>query len=511
MATFLSQLVDTSQRVAATTSRTAKRDALAELLRRLDPEEIETAVASLIGETVHGKLGIGPAVIRAARPTTSAQQSTLRIGDVQQMLASLARVGGAGATAQRTQLLRDLLVRATASEQDFLLRLLFGELRQGALEGLMIEAIARAAQLPLSDVRRAAMFAGGAAAIARTALVEGEAGLRRFTLTLFQPLQPMLAQPAEDVSEAIQQLGTAALEWKLDGARVQVHKRDSVVRVYTRGLNEVTAALPEVVEAVGALSAESLVLDGEAIALDERGRPHPFQTTMRRFGRKLDIDPLRADLPLSVFFFDLLHRNGEDVLALPARQRFELLRESMPERLLIPRVVTSEVSEADAFFRTALELGHEGIMAKSLEAPYEAGARGGSWLKIKQAHTLDLVVLAAEWGNGRRQGWLSNLHLGARDEATGAFIMLGKTFKGLTDEMLQWQTQKLLSLEVSRDRHVVYVRPELVVEIAVNEIQHSPHYPVGMALRFARVKAYRTDKRPEQADTLETVRKLFGR
>lgn len=511
MATAFARVVAASAAVAATASRSAKIAALAALLAELDDDEIEATVAALIGDTRHGKLGVGPAAIMAARPPHAADTPSLTIAQVDGALGDVAASAGAGSAARRRQLLGDLLGRASAAEQDFLLRLLFGELRQGALEGVMLDAIARAAGVPAASVRRAAMLSGGPARVARAALTGGAAALGQFALTLFQPLQPMLAQPAEDVEDAIEQLGVAALEWKLDGARVQVHKRDDEVRVYTRGLNEVTQSVPEVVDAVRALPARTLVLDGETIALDANARPLPFQETMRRFGRKLDVDAMRASLPLSVSFFDVLHADGEDLLAHPACERFESLHTRLPAALIVPRIVTDNVAQAEAFLRDALARGHEGIMAKSLDAPYEAGARGASWLKIKQAHTLDLVIIAAEWGNGRREGWLSNLHLGARDPEGGGFVMLGKTFKGLTDEMLRWQTQKLLSLETARERHIVHVRPELVVEIAVNEVQRSPHYPAGMALRFARVKGYRNDKRPEEADTVETVRKLFAR
>ncbi len=354
------------------------------------------------------------------------------------------------------------------------------------------------------------MLAGSLAEVAHAALTQGVTGLRTFSLTLFQPVLPMLAQPAEDIGAALEQLGEAALEWKLDGARVQVHKSGADVRVYTRNLNDVTSAVPEIVEAMRAVATPVLMLDGEAIVLRADGTPQPFQVTMSRFGRKLDIETARSELPLSVLFFDCLRREGEDLIDRPARERFRALSDALPEALLVPRVVTADVSVARGFLDAALARGHEGVMAKALDAPYEAGGRGGAWLKVKQAHTLDLVILAAEWGHGRRKGWLSNLHLGARDPRDGRFVMLGKTFKGLTDAMLAWQTQRLLELEASRDAYTVYVRPEQVVEIAVNEIQASPHYPAGMALRFARVKGYRPDKKPEEADTIDTVRALFA-
>jgi DNA ligase-1 len=507
----LSELAETSRQVSATSRRLEKIDAIARLLRNVAQDEVALAVRFLSGETGQTKLGVGPAAIVAARPGHAAPAATLRLSDVDGVLERVASTTGSGSTAQRKRLLHDLLSRATAPEQDFLMRLLFGELRQGALEGLMQEAIARAAGVALAEVRRAAMVAGGLAPVAAAALSQGVAGLRRFSLKLFQPLLPMLAQPAADVEDAMAQLQNAALDWKLDGARVQVHKAGDDVRIYSRSLNDVSAAVPEVVDALRAVPADTLILDGETIALGPGGAPQPFQVTMRRFGRRLGVEEARAALPLSVFFFDVLHRDGQDLLDRPAQERFSALESAVPPQLLVPRMVTTDPAAAQTFLDDALAHGHEGIMAKSLAAPYEAGGRGSSWLKIKQAHTLDLVILAAEWGHGRRRGTLSNLHLGARDPASGAFVMLGKTFKGLTDAMLAWQTQALLQREVARDAGTVYVRPELVVEIAVNDIQESPRYPAGMALRLARVKGYRPDKSAAQADTVETVRALFER
>src|SRR5207247_969882 len=340
-----------------------------------------------------------------------------------------------------------LFARATAPEHDFLARLLLGELRQGALEGIMLDAIAKAANLPAVRVRSAAMRAGGLPAVAEAALTEGEPGLARFALRVFQPVQPMLAQASEDVADAIERLGRAAFEWKLDGARVQAHKSGSQIRVYTRSLNEVTSAVPEIVAALQDCLVREAILDGETIALKPDGTPYPFQETMRRFGRKLDVEASRARYPLSVFFFDCLLAEGEDLTARPARERFAALAKLLPATTIIPRLVTGDKGAAQAFYDDALARGHEGVMAKALEAPYEAGSRGAGWLKIKEAHTLDLAVIAAEWGSGRRKGRLSNLHLGALDPATGGFIMLGKTFKGMTDKMLAWQTERLLSLE----------------------------------------------------------------
>jgi DNA ligase-1 len=384
-------------------------------------------------------------------------------------------------------------------------------LRQGALEGLMIEAVAAAAALPPETVRRAAMIAGGVAAIANSALTEGVAGLSRHAIALFQPLAPMLAQPADDIDDAMARIPMAALEWKVDGARVQVHKDGAAVRLYSRTGNDVTPAAPEVADAVRAARAERLILDGEAIALKASGAPYPFQDTMRRFGRALDIDEMRKTMPLSVFFFDCLRRDDTDLVPTAATARFEALTATLPSELLIPRLVTSDVAAAQAFYDDALDRGHEGVMVKALDAAYDPGARSAKWLKVKRAHTLDLVVLAAEWGHGRRRGWLSNLHLGARDPAGGGFVMLGKTFKGMTDAMLAWQTDELLKREIARDEWTVRVRPDLVVEIAFNDLQASPRYPGGLALRFARVKGYRPDKTAADADTIDTVRAIFAK
>ncbi|HEV7507783.1 MAG TPA: ATP-dependent DNA ligase [Thermoanaerobaculia bacterium] len=504
----LADLVTTSRRVAETRSRSEKTGVLADLLRRLAPEEIDVAVAWLSGNLRQGRIGLGGAAVRDARPGTAANEPTLTLGEVDATFERIASTTGAGSTAARVGVLRELLTRATKEGQDFLVRLIYGELRQGALVGLMADALAAASGLPAADVRRALMLAGELTAVARAALVEGQAGLDRFRLELLRPLQPMLASPAGDVSEALERLGEAAFELKLDGARVQVHKAGDEVRVFSRRGNDVTPAVPELVESVQALPARQLILDGEVIALRPDGAPLPFQLTMRRFGRKLDIARLRGELPLTPFFFDILHLDGEDLLDRPAGERFAALGAAVPG-LTVPRIVTADAEEADSFFADALQRGHEGMMAKALDAPYEAGRRGFSWLKIKPAHTLDLVILAAEWGHGRRQGWLSNLHLGARDPENGGFVMLGKTFKGMTDEMLAWQTKKLQETALGTDGWTVHVRPELVVEVAFSDVQESPQYPAGMALRFARVKRYREDKTVAEADTIGTVRKIF--
>ncbi|HTH64525.1 MAG TPA: ATP-dependent DNA ligase, partial [Gemmatimonadales bacterium] len=413
-----------------------------------------------------------------------------------------------GSAKSKETALRELFGRATKAEQEFLFRLLTGEVRQGALEGVMIEAVARAAGIDASAVRRATMLASDLSIVGKAALTEGTAGLDRYTVHLFRPIQPMLAQTADDVSQALARLGRAALEIKLDGARIQAHKSGDHVRVFSRLLNEVTQAVPEVVDAVRRLPADTAILDGEAIALRADGSPLPFQTTMRRFGRKLDVDQLRAELPLRAFFFDILYARGQALIDEPFQARSGVLAELVPEAERPARLVTADASEAQAFYDRAIADGHEGVMAKALDAPYEAGSRGSAWLKVKAVHTLDLVVLAAEWGHGRRKGKLSNLHLGARDPE-GGFVMLGKTFKGLTDELLEWQTGRLLELATEREGHIVWVRPELVVEIAFNGLQASPRYPGGLALRFARVVRYRSDKTANEADTIDAVRALY--
>jgi DNA ligase-1 len=507
----LSQLVETSTRVAATSGRLEKIALLADLLRQLAPDEIEVAIGFLTGEPRQGRLGVGWATLDKARHEPPAGEPSLELLTVDQALDQVARTGGKGSAAARLTTLRELFHRATNGERDFLVRLVLGELRQGALEGVMVEAVARAAGLNSVTIRRAMMMAGGLAPVARAALREGRAGLARFTLRIFQPLQPMLAQPAASVAEALQTLGRAAFEYKLDGARVQVHRAEDQVRVFSRTLNDVTAAVPEVVEAALSLPVREAILDGEAIALREDGKPHPFQVTMRRFGRKLEVLAMRREVPLRVFFFDLMRLDGEDLIDRPQSQRFAALRAIAPPVLVVPAIVTAALAEAEPFYQEARARGHEGVMAKAPDAPYQAGQRGQAWLKVKAAVTLDLVVLAAEWGHGRRRGWLSNLHLGAREENGPGFVMLGKTFKGMTDAMLAWQTERLLALETHRDDYTVYVRPELVVEVAFNDIQESPHYPSGLALRFARIKGYRPDKRPDQADTIATVRALLDR
>jgi ATP-dependent DNA ligase I len=509
--TRLADLVETSDIVAETSARLAKVRALAERLSALDRDEIAIGAQYLSGSVTQGRLGIGYAMLQAASDGSPAPEPSLTLADVDRALGEIAVMRGAGATSLRTEALRRLFARATESEREFLIRLLVGELRQGALAGVMTDAIAAAAGLTPVPVRRALMYAKEVGAVARAALLEGEAGLAAFQLEVLSPIAPMLAQTAADPADALRQLGgEAAFEWKMDGARIQAHKSGDVVRIYTRNLNEVGAAVPEIVETIAALPANDLILDGEAIAFDPSGRPHPFQITMRRFGRRLDVEKLRAELPMRAFFFDCLRRDGTSVADLPTRDRHAALVAAAPAELRIPRLVTTSTDAAQAFYDAALAAGHEGVMAKSLDAPYEAGNRGAGWLKIKRAHTLDLVVIAAEWGHGRRTGKLSNLHLGALDPATGAYVMLGKTFKGLTDAMLEWQTTAFLAREIRRDSYTVYVKPELVVEIAFSDLQASPRYPGGLALRLARVKRYRDDKRADEADTMESVRRIYA-
>jgi len=510
----LSEIVNTSTVVASTSSRGKKVELLADVLRRLAPDEVAIAIGFFTGWPRQGKLGIGWATLDAARPPNAAVEATLTIAEVDQAFTALKAVKGSNSAAQRRRVLGDLMTRATSAEQQFLFALGVGEVRQGALEGVMAEAVAKAVNLPGDRVRRAAMLAGDLGAVAEAILAEGEAGLAHWSLQLFRPVQPMLADSAPNVQEALQEFGdgvAAALEWKLDGARIQVHKQGDRIAIYTRSLNDVTTAVPEVTEAVRAFPAEELILDGEVIALDAAERPLPFQVTMRRFGRRLDVDALRAQIPVSPFFFDILRVDGEDLLDQQLHQRLTRLDAIVPASMRVPRTVTADVDEAKRFEAGALERGHEGLMAKSLSAPYAAGRRGSAWLKVKTARTLDLVVLAVEWGSGRRKGWLSNIHVGARDPVNGGFVMLGKTFKGMTDEILEWQTKELLARETRREGHIVHVRPELVVEVAFNEVQRSPHYPGGVALRFARIKGYRHDKRPEEADTIESVLELAPR
>ncbi len=505
----LARLVETRQRLTETGGRKAKIDLLAEVLVDMDPDEIPIGVKYLSGELPQGRPGIGPAALRKADPKAAASTAALTLRDVDDAFQGMVEASGPGSTGERVRLLHDLLQSATEPEQVFLRHLIFGELRQGAQAGLMIDAVAVAAAVPRTRVRRAVMLTNDPGEVARTALAGGSEALEQLGIELFRPVQPMLAQTAEDVNEALGHLERAAFEPKLDGARIQLHKSGEDIRIFTRRLNDVTPALPEIVEAARTLPVREIILDGEAIALSSGGAPLPFQVTMSRFSSRLDVERVRAETPLSPFFFDCLYLDGAALIDEPAVERFAAITDAVPGDLRLDHVVTEEIEQASAFLERVMKTGHEGVMAKMLDAPYAAGGRGRAWLKIKPAHTLDLVVLAAEWGHGRRRGRLSNLHLGARDPESGGFIMLGKTFKGMTDAMLAWQTERLLSLETRREGITVIVRPELVVEIAFNEVQASPKYPGGLALRFARVKGYREDKHAAEADTIETVRAIY--
>jgi len=508
---LLRELADTSAAVADTAARLGKVSLLAAALGRATPAEAAAAVAFLSGELRQRQIGVGWASLREVPPP--AAEPSLRVADVDETFAEVGRQAGAGSQAARRALLDELFARATGPEQRFLRQLLVGELRQGALEGVMVEAVARAADVPVPDVRRAVMLRGDLGAVAAAALAGGAAALAAFRLEVGRPVLPMLAQTADGVTAALARLGPgaeAAVEWKLDGARIQVHRSGTDVAVYTRSLDDITARVPEVVEAALALPVTAAVLDGEAIALRPDGRPQPFQVTGSRIGSRGDPAALRAATPLSAVLFDLLHLDGADLLDEPGAARHAALATAAPAALRVPRLVTASAEEAGAALADAIARGHEGVVVKSLTGPYEAGRRGAGWLKVKPRHTLDLVVLAVERGHGRRTGWLSNLHLGARDPATGGFVMLGKTFKGLTDAMLRWQTERLGELAVDDSGWVVQVRPELVVEVAFDGVQGSPRYPGGVALRFARVLRYREDKTPAEADTIDTVRAIHA-
>jgi DNA ligase-1 len=492
-------LAAASDAVRAASARNAKIALLAGALRALAPDEAAAGAAYLAGEVLERRLGVGWATLRDA-PGPAAEPS-LTVAEVAAELARIEQLTGAGSQAARREAVHALWARATEAEQRLLRGLLLGDLRQGALAGVLTDAVAKAADVPVAAVRRALTLHGFLPDVAHVALTEGAAGLAGIGLEVGRPLQPMLAGTATDVGDAMGRLGRAGVEFKLDGARIQVHRRDGDVAVFTRSLEDVTARVPEIVEAALALPAEPFVLDGEAIALRPDGRPHPFQVTASRFGSRN-----RTDTPLTPQLFDVLHLDGEDLLDRPAAERADALAALVPEPLRIPRETVEDEAGAAAVLARALAAGHEGVVVKSLDAPYVAGRRGAGWLKVKPVHTLDLVVLAVEWGHGRRTGWLSNLHLGARADDGSGFVMLGKTFKGLTDELLRWQTEKLKALAVDDNGWVVRVRPELVVEVAFDGVQRSPRYPGGVALRFARVLRYREDKRPDEADPLSLVK-----
>jgi DNA ligase-1 len=502
---LFADVVATSAAVASTRARTTKTAALAELLGRLAPDEIEPAVGFLTGEVRQGRIGVGWATVSGI-DIGPATVPTLTVADIDHTLDRLQDTTGTGSAAGRQAILRDIFGRATRDEGDFLRRLLVGELRQGALAGLMADAVAKAASVPVTLVRRAAMLSGDLARVAAMALTEGEAGLHAVGLEVGRGVQPMLASGAPDVGSALTEVGLASVEWKLDGARIQVHRHDDDVRIYTRNLNEITDRLPGVVEWARALPVRAVVLDGEAIGVDDEARPRAFQDTMSSFGRDSASD-VGAAGALGAYFFDVLHLDGDDLVDHPLSDRLDVVRSVVGERR-IPGIITASPEEAAAFLDAAITAGHEGVMVKSVDSTYDAGRRGAAWRKVKPVKTLDLVVLAAEWGHGRRNGWLSNLHLGARGP-DGTFVMVGKTFKGLTDALLEWQTHELLAREIGRDGIVVHVRPELVVEVALDGVQASRRYGGGVALRFARVRRYRDDKTADAVDPIEAVQAML--
>jgi len=548
---LLRELVQTSEAVAATSGRTAKITEIAGLLRRAGPGEVLVVVAFLSGELRQRQIGVGYASLGELLRLEPSGEGALTVAETDAVFEAVGQVGGAGAQAERRRLLAGLFGRASQAEREFLVRLLAGELHQGALEGVMTEAVARAAGVPAAEVRRAHLLAGSLPLVAQAALTaawvagpgtapatgpatalaaapatapEPDSGaalaaLRAFGLQVGRPLRPMLASSAATVADAFARLSPAVVEWKIDGIRIQVHRSGTDVAVFTRTLDDISIRVPEITEAVLALDVQAAVFDGEAVALAPDGRPRPFQVTASRTGSQIDVERQRAETPLTSFFFDLLHLDGTDLIDEPAHVRQARLASVMPADMLVPRLVTEDADAAGAFFADAVGRGHEGVVVKSPDARYAAGRRGSEWIKVKPRHTLDLVILAAEWGHGRRRGWLSNLHLGARDPATGGLVMLGKTFKGLTDEMLTWQTKRLLELadppgsgpsgDPKNAYGVVRVRPELVVEIAFDGVQGSPRYPGGVALRFARVLRHRPDKPAAEADTIESVLALW--
>jgi DNA ligase-1 len=498
-------VVATSAAVAATRSRKAKIETLSALLRQCAPSEIAIAVGFLIGEPRQGRIGVGWASMRDL-DRGQTRGPTLTIADVNATIDALVATTGPGSVAARRALLDETFAQATPDEAEFLFGLFTGGLRQGALAGVMTDAIAHASACPAAAVRRAAMLGGDLGLTAELALTGGADALATVHLQVLRPVLPMLAASSTNIEDALHETGPASVEWKLDGARIQVHKDGDEVRVYTRNLNEVTERVPELVALVRTFAPSTLVLDGETIGIADDDRPHTFQDTMSRFGRD---DAASHAMVMSGFFFDVLHVDGDDVIDRPLRERAGLLDEIVGARR-VPYVQTDDPDVANAFLTRALDSGHEGVMVKAIESRYEAGRRGSAWRKVKPVRTLDLVVLAAEWGHGRRRGWLSNLHLGARDPETGEFVMVGKTFKGLTDELLTWQTEALQAIRTREEGIAVFVRPELVVEIALDGVQVSSRYAGGVALRFARVRGYRPDKSAADADTIETVRGMLA-
>ncbi len=507
----LADIVAASRDVAATRSRTKKIARFAELLRALSVEELPAAVGYLCGELRQGRLGLGHRTLLSVRAEAVPQASEVTVLELDAVFQALEDLSGKGVASERERLLAALFARLTAEERDFVTRLILGELRQGALESIVLDALAQATNVPLEVIRKAMLFAGNAADVAVSAFRGGQLELGGFSIELFRPLRPMLAQSAKSAEEAYTRTLPAAIEHKLDGARIQLHKQGERVALYSRYGNDLSDALPEIVELGRSFAAASLVLDGEVIALREDGRPQPFQVTMQRVGRKLGVAAARADLPLRAFFFDCMYLDGQVLVERSNAERWQALASAVPQSARVQRVDVSSAEAAEGVLQSALSSGNEGVVVKSLASLYEAGRRGAGWVKVKPAPTLDLVVLAVEWGSGRRKGLLSNLHLGARDPESGGFVMLGKTFKGLTDATLKWQTEKFLELATERSEWVVKVRPELVVEIAFDGLQKSSTYEGGLALRFARVKRYREDKPASDADTIQFVRELFER
>ncbi|MFC9503691.1 ATP-dependent DNA ligase [Streptomyces sp. NPDC057002] len=502
---LLHRLAQVSQEVAATSARSRKTALLAELFRDAEADDVPIVIPYLAGRLPQGRIGVGWKVL--SRPVAPAAEPGLTVREVDARLAELSKVSGPGSQAERARLVGELMGAATEDEQRFLLGLLTGEVRQGALDAVAVEGLAQATGAPPADVRRAVMLAGSLQAVAEALLADGPTALDRFRLTVGRPVWPMLAHSASSVAEAVDKLGACAVEEKLDGIRVQVHRDGGTVRLYTRTLDDITDRLPEVTAAALELRGERFILDGEVISFDEGGRPRSFQETAGRVGSRTDVATAARAVPVSPVFFDALSVDGRDLLDLPFAERHAELARLVPEPMRVRRTTMSgpdDVGTAEEFLAETLKRGHEGVVVKALDASYSAGRRGASWLKVKPVHTLDLVVLAAEWGHGRRTGKLSNLHLGART-ADGGLAMLGKTFKGMTDALLTWQTERLRQLAVEDDGHVVTVRPELVVEIAYDGLQRSTRYPAGVTLRFARVIRYREDKRPEDADTVETL------
>ncbi|MFE9017122.1 ATP-dependent DNA ligase [Streptomyces sp. NPDC007808] len=502
---LLTRLAQVSQEVAATSARSRKTALLAELFREAEADDVPIVIPYLAGRLPQGRLGIGWKVL--SRPVAPAAEPTLTVREVDARLTELGKVSGTGSQAERARLVGELMAAATQDEQRFLIGLITGEVRQGALDAVAVEGLAQATQAPPAEVRRAVMLAGSLQSVAEALLAEGPAALTRFRLTVGRPVLPMLAHSASSVEEAVDKLGACAVEEKLDGIRVQVHRDGDSVRIYTRTLDDITDRLPELTATALELQGERFILDGEVIAFDDTGRPRSFQETAGRVGSRVDVATAAGQVPVSPVFFDALSVDDRDLLDLPFTQRHAELARLVPEPMRVRRALVSgpdDLRGAEDFLTETLRRGHEGVVVKAVDAPYSAGRRGASWLKVKPVHTLDLVVLAAEWGHGRRTGRLSNLHLGART-ADGSFAMLGKTFKGMTDAMLTWQTERLQELTVADRWWGVTVRPELVVEIAYDGLQRSTRYPAGVTLRFARVVRYREDKRPEEADTVETL------